>query len=165
MTSTTTRFWSGYRVDEDGNIYNKNGTLKKLSKSRKGYPLVGFCFNGISKTYAVHKIVAKVFHGDPIDSNMQVDHIDNDPANFHPSNLRYVSASENVKKAYDQGRKNHSGFKAGASRYTSEDFITVLGLIKCGYVNRYIKDITLMGIGTIKNLRNGTHFYVREGQV
>lgn len=124
--------------------------------------MVGFCFDGLMKTYSVHKIVAKVFHGDPIEPRMQVDHIDNDPANYHPSNLRYVTASENVQKAYDMGKKDHSGFKASSSKYTEDQFERVLSMIERDFTNKQIVLWTGVGNGTVKNLRNGTHFFVRK---
>jgi hypothetical protein len=58
-------------------------------------------------TIALHKIIAKTFipNDDPI-KKTQVDHIDENTKNNTKNNLRWVSPSENVKKAVISGRKD-----------------------------------------------------------
>lgn len=152
-----------YPIDSDGNIYSKRNHNAKLkySRNKKGYPVVGLLVDGVIYKYAVHKLVASYFHG-PCPPGMQVDHIDNNRENFHPQNLQYITASENVKKAYASGRKDHAGFRAGASKYTSLDFERVLFAINSGLTNASIVAATGVKVGTVKKLRNKSHFYTRE---
>lgn len=154
--------WNGYPVDSEGNIYSKRNHTKKLTPhlNRKGYPMVGVMIGNQLRKISVHKIVAEVFLG-KCPTDYQVDHIDNDRKNFHPKNLRYVTASENVQKAYNSGLKNHSGFKASSSKYTETEFCEALKLIHKGLTNKYIVSRLGIKLGTIKKLRNGTHFYCK----
>ena len=73
--------------------------IKKKSNNRiikeninKTYGYVQICLNG--KSYQKHVIVAKQFLENP-DNLPQVDHINHDKADYHLSNLRYVSPSTN----------------------------------------------------------------------
>jgi hypothetical protein len=59
------------------------------------------------KNYQVHSLIAKAFLGDRPDG-LDVDHIDGKKDNNHPSNLRYVTRSQNL-------RSHRRNF--GASKY------------------------------------------------
>ena len=58
------------------------------------------------KYYNKHVIVARQFIENP-DNLPQVDHINHDKADYHLSNLRYVSSSENNKN-----KSSHNGIQA-----------------------------------------------------
>lgn len=55
------------------------------------------------KSYLWHRAIAMTWIPNP-DNLPQIDHIDDDKCNNHPSNLRWVSAQENCKKAKIGGR-------------------------------------------------------------
>jgi hypothetical protein len=59
-----------------------------------GYPRVGLWRNGKGKFIQVHRLIAMAFLG-PIPEGHEVHHKDNDKTNCHPSNLEYVTSSEN----------------------------------------------------------------------
>ena len=89
------------------------------------YPRCTLMINGTRKTVNLHKVVAETFIKKPLpfgvsesdwkttpdsvkacfDHFWEVNHIDHDPENFHPSNLEWVSRNENVSK-YQIYRKN-----------------------------------------------------------
>lgn len=115
------KYWNGYGVDSDGNIYNKDGSLKSLKENYKGYLFSNFYWNGSAKTMLAHRIVAETYIGKCPDG-YEVDHIDNCRSNNSPSNLRYVSKSENNQKSYDSGNRNVSGERNANNKY-SEDQI------------------------------------------
>ena len=88
------------------------------------YPKIGLRINGKSQTINVHRLVCETFHKKPTPEILteeqwaslrsdvrniildyiehadrwQVNHIDHDIKNFHPSNLEWVTASENQQK-------------------------------------------------------------------
>jgi hypothetical protein len=94
------------------------------------YPRVGLTLDGKLKTIMIHRLVCETFHQKPTPDILteeqwlsmredvrqivleyiehadrwQVNHIDHDVNNFHPSNLEWVTISENQQK-YQQHKK------------------------------------------------------------
>ena len=111
-----------YFVDPDGNIWSdKSKEMRKLKPSATGnnpYPRLQLKINGKNKYVQVHRVVCETFHefsapkgvskkdwkSSPdsikklIKSLCQVNHIDHDHSNFHPSNLEWVTVKENSSK-------------------------------------------------------------------
>jgi hypothetical protein len=61
----------------------QDGYIKLTLKNNKGD----------KKTVKIHRLVCFAFHGNPLCINMTVDHIDRNPSNNKPSNLRWASQS------------------------------------------------------------------------
>jgi hypothetical protein len=118
-----------YFVSPDGDIWSTKGkTPRKLrpgnTKTQNNYPKVVLCSNGVSKSYYVHRIVCTAYHKFPkpesvtkkewnatpesvkklVESMYQVNHIDHDHYNHHPSNLEWVTVKENNKKYQDHSK-------------------------------------------------------------
>ena len=117
-----------YYVDDNGYIYStKTGYYHKLSANISGntpYPYVSLRINNKSVKVAVHTLVCETFHKKPlpniltkkqwnsIDKDIreiligylthadryQVNHIDHNHRNHHPSNLEWVTQRENIEK-------------------------------------------------------------------
>jgi len=81
------------------------GRVLKPAEDRSGYLHLGLTEDGYSKNYFVHRLVAAAFIG-PCPEGKQVNHKDGDKSNNCPSNLEYVTASENVRHAFDIGIKD-----------------------------------------------------------
>jgi hypothetical protein len=120
----------GYFLDKKGNIFSDkspSGSMRRLSINVSGkspYPAVGLYFDGKTRTIPLHQMVCETFHPFPkpssitstdwkktpksvkrlVQNNFQVNHIDHNNKNFHPSNLEWVDAKENVRK-YQEHRK------------------------------------------------------------
>ena len=107
---------------------NKQSGLNELKISKgcrhNPYPKVGLSINGKSKTLMVHRLVCETFHKKPMPEELQglnwdvipdkerlilqefvthadryqVNHIDHNHNNFHPSNLEWVTVKENQQK-------------------------------------------------------------------
>lgn len=83
-----------YTIKEDG-IYNKFGRKIKGSVDNKGYRRLKI--NG--RSVREHRLIAMKFIPNP-ENKPQVNHIDGDKLNNHPSNLEWATNSENQKHAY-----------------------------------------------------------------
>lgn len=85
-----------YYFTEDGKVLNMDRqTELKQSKSGRYYRV--HLAYGINKKILVHRGVWEAFNGE-IPEGMDVDHIDNNPANNALSNLQLLSHSDNLKK-------------------------------------------------------------------
>lgn len=119
------RDWNGYGVDEQGNIYNKDGSLKSLKKNQKGYLFSNFYYDGRLHCKTAHRIVAEAFLG-PCPEGLEVDHINNIRSDNRLLNLQYLSKSDNNQKAYDSGNRDVSGDKNANCKYTKEQIKELL---------------------------------------
>ncbi len=102
-------------IFKDGNIWNDLNTLGgsrflSFSLSKKEIltkPYYSLCTPG--KIYKVHKLVCMAFH--PIEGrekyedykDLQVNHKDGNTLNNHADNLEWMTKSENMKHAYENG--------------------------------------------------------------
>lgn len=97
-----------FRVFEDGTIHKVvNGHDEEASVHASGrgnrYLYVSYTDeNGKQKHVLVHRLIAKAFVPNP-DKLPQVNHKDGDPKNNRADNLEWVTASQNIKHAYDIG--------------------------------------------------------------
>ncbi len=87
----------------------------KQYASPKGYLKVSISFeSGSSRAVGVHQLVADAFHG-PCADGMQVRHLNGNPKDNRPSNLRYGTAMENAADRMNHGTylggSNHPGAK------------------------------------------------------
>lgn len=93
-----------YEVSNLGNVRNKKtGTVRALT-NRRGYLKVRLD----NKDESVHRLVAETFF-DGDHTGYQVNHIDGNKSNNRLGNLEWVTASENVKHAFDNDLKKPSG--------------------------------------------------------
>jgi hypothetical protein len=85
-----------YLASVNGEILNAITNKKVLPwRHTKGYLQVKL----VSKNEYVHRLVCKAWHGEPTFDKAQVDHIDGVRDNNKPSNLKWVTAKENVGNA------------------------------------------------------------------
>lgn len=121
-----------YMAGSDGNIYSRTryaGFGRKVyvdwyalkgHATKKGYSHVSLCHNGRKVTRSIHRLVCMAFHGMPIEPTLQVRHLDGNPSNNTPENLRWGTQVENWadREAHGRGIK---GEKHHASKLTDAE--------------------------------------------
>ena len=87
--------YDNYEVSSIGRVRNNvTGRILRQHNDGRGYLKIKLCKNGDMKNHKVHRLVAEAFCKNP-NVKKYVDHIDNNRANNHYTNLRWVSSSEN----------------------------------------------------------------------
>lgn len=93
-----------YAITQEGNILHleSNTYIKHKLNYQIPYPMVY-----IGGTFTVHRLVALTWvnNPDPVKNNI-VDHIDGDKTNYHYTNLRWCSVSQNAQYAIENNLKN-----------------------------------------------------------
>ena len=82
------------RIDKLGRI--RHGKVLKPKTTGCGYLQVTLCDGFTKKQTLVHRIICRLFHGEPADSEMQVDHLNKTKSDNRASNLEWVTCSENL---------------------------------------------------------------------
>lgn len=160
-------------ITKSGKIYKNYGNdlfyLKKsyISKST-GYIYIGITIKeNKNKSFRLHILLAKKFIKNNNSNKYKfVGHLDNDKTNFSLSNLYWTDASENTKKAFDDGLiKNKKGIDDSQSYPIScyrndKKFISSYGSIK--EAGRCINGYSASGIYKVvdkcKKGRKGYYF-------
>ena len=76
-------------------LRNKAGKEVLGGLNAQGYPTVRYKFNDVTKNITLHRIVYCLYNKVDLQRGQVVDHIDRDPTNNNPTNLRLVSYSQN----------------------------------------------------------------------
>jgi hypothetical protein len=93
--------YRNYQVSSDGEI-RRNGRELKGYVDRYGYRTVLLSYGGLSKRFAVHRLICEAFHG-PCPEGLECAHIDGDKGNNRPDNLRWATRSENIRDQIAHG--------------------------------------------------------------
>lgn len=117
------------RTSTLGNPYKLKGRLLKICLNGRGRPVVRLYKDGLGKTITLHRIMAIAFFGEPNESEMQVNHIDGNKVNNNLNKLEWVTASENVRHAFENGLNSNCGEKNPASILTTNDVVEIRELI------------------------------------
>lgn len=154
-----------YWVSEYGEIESiRSGELLKCTVSSVGYAVVSSSVMG--KTDSVHRVVFKTFVGE-IPDKLQINHIDGNKLNNHITNLEVVTASENVRHAFDTGL--HSipfGENNGMHELKEYEVLEMYQLIKKGLTNKDLADIYGVHDRYVSLIRHGhrwKYLFEREG--
>ena len=122
-----------YMAGQDGLIYSRTkykGFGRKVyvawyalrgHRTAKGYLTVSLCHKNRKVTQHVHRLVCMAFHGMPNPQTLQTRHLDGNPDNDRPENLRWGTQQENWqdRKAHGhgiEGEKHHAAKFKDAER-------------------------------------------------
>ena len=101
-------FYKGYYFSSFGRVKSKRGNKLLQPSLCGGYLKVRLSNNNKTEDIFIHKIVFLLFGNEEIDKEKIIDHIDGNKENNVIQNLRQISRSENVKKAYYEQKLNHA---------------------------------------------------------
>lgn len=96
-------FDGNYSVTEDGKVFSHiRNRYRKIFTDAKGYNTIRLQFEGGTKSFRVHRLVALTYIDNP-DNKDTVNHKDGDKKNNHCSNLEWMTHHENMTHAYNNG--------------------------------------------------------------
>lgn len=88
-----------YQVSECGQVKSLKFGKEKILKpglNSSGYENVSLCKDGVEKKHRVHRLV--MYTHSHVETDLTVNHIDENKRNNHISNLEYCTRGENVRK-------------------------------------------------------------------
>lgn len=98
---------SNYKVSNQGRVWNIVNDNILSPSNTCGYYKVRLSKNGKTEDWLIHKLVYCSFNKEQdIPQDFIIDHIDGNKHNNYLNNLRKISLSENVKKAYYEQKLN-----------------------------------------------------------
>lgn len=98
---------SNYKVSNQGRVWNITNNNILSPSNTCGYYKVRLSKNGKTEDWLIHKLVYCSFNKEQdIPQDFIIDHIDDNKHNNYLNNLRKISLSENVKKAYYEQKLN-----------------------------------------------------------
>jgi len=121
-----------YRAGSDGKIYSRTkykgfGRKEYVDwyslvghNTAKGYLSVSLSHNNHRVTKNVHRLVCMAFHGMPNPPTLQTRHLDGNPGNNVPQNLRWGTQAENWIDRRAHGRGNQ-GEQHHAAKFTNKE--------------------------------------------
>ena len=112
--------YSGYYASDNGDIWSvKRGAPRRLipQLDHKGYEQIKLSYNGKSKTFKVHRIIASTFIPNP-ENKPQVNHIDENKRNNNMNNLEWCTCLENIRHGTGIARsaKSRRGLRVDNSK-------------------------------------------------
>lgn len=121
-----------YYVDDEGNIWKRaygnpaHGVrmVKPSVHKPSGRVYFNMTFEGITKSVLVNRVVALALLPNP-HNHPDVNHIDGDKANNHPSNLEWASRSENEKHAFRTGLKATRGSQNSNAKLSASEVLAI----------------------------------------
>ena len=119
-----------YSVSNLGRVRNdKTKTFLGGTVNNNGYQMVHLR-QRIDKYCSVHRLVMKAFCPCENQDDLEINHIDGNKLNNVLSNLEWVTCSENIKHAFKIGLKTQAGENNNASKYTEEQVLQAIELLK-----------------------------------
>lgn len=123
-----------------GRIFSfKRGKIRELKYNthKDGYQMCYLFINGTKYSILRHRIVAKLFVDNP-ENKPQVNHIDGTKSNCNAKNLEWVTQSENIKHAYDNGLMKKNPLDLYNASLSEADVLKIRKLILLGTKQRNI---------------------------
>lgn len=94
--------FSHYYVSNMGRVSNGEIIMKQFNH-KDGYKRITLSSQGKSKKFAVHRLVAHTFIGEPPSEGMQVNHLNFIRHDNRPENLEWLTNKDNIHYSIDAG--------------------------------------------------------------
>jgi hypothetical protein len=116
-----------YMAGSDGQVYSRTkykgfGRKEYVDwyqlqghTTKKGYQSISMSHNNTKVTKSVHRLICSAFHGTPSIASLQVRHLDGNPSNNRPENLKWGTQEENW-----QDRRVHGTASVGEQHWASK---------------------------------------------
>ena len=134
--------FENYKIDEYGNIYNKNNKILHPYINNKGYKCIDLI--GLDKTknkFLIHRLVALHFVPNP-NNHPIVLHLDNNKLNTYYLNLKWGTYSENNSQAIKDGLNTipKPDNRKRYQLYNDQEIIECIGISSIINLNNYGND-------------------------
>lgn len=143
-----------YEVDNTGRVRRiSTGRILSQCDDGHGYRKVTLWHNGSQEAVKVHRIVAIAFLGMPAEVSDEVNHIDSIRHNNCPSNLEWLSHTQNMQHAW----------ASGSMKRGSESYLAVLDEKKVEQIKlAIIAGATNSELSKVYNVARGTIGKIRQ---
>lgn len=148
-----------YRIYKSGIIVGSRGSNLKGDITNRGYQRVTLCYNGKTKRFTVHRLVAITYLGD--NPNLVVNHIDGNKTNNALHNLEWCTQEFNQAHSLKNELQKLKGSDNPASKLNNEQVKEIKNL-KGKFSQREIAlkfQVSKTLIGHIHRGRNWKHIY------
>ena len=147
--------WEGlYQVSNQGKVRSVTrgrntyiGRCLSAATTTKGYHRVTLSLNGVDKKAHVHRLVAEAFIGLRPDG-YEVNHRNGNKTDNRPSNLQYVTPSENIRHSIDV-------LGNGPAKLSDDQVLQIRRLLKTGVTMKEIGHIFGVTSSTIRAISIG----------
>ena len=145
-----------YLIGDNGNISSLFSITRKnrvIQTMKSGYRIVNLSFEGKTKTFYIHRLVAQAHIPNP-ENKATVNHIDGDKSNNRVSNLEWTTRSENSKHGYDNGLikiPRGKGESHATSKLTEKQVLEIRKIGKSKKARVLAKDFSV-SICTIRDI-------------
>lgn len=95
------------RVASLPKVTRRSRIIMRQNVTDSGYFFLRLCTDGHHVNHCVHTLVIEAFHG-PRPDGMVARHLDGDPTNNHPTNLRWGTSAENAADMLAHGRNRNA---------------------------------------------------------
>lgn len=147
-----------YFITNDGSVISmarKNARALSPGEKKNGYLQVSLVKEDGGIMYiSIHRLVATVFLENN-DSSLVVNHKDGNKENNNVNNLEWITHKKNIEHSWKLSlSKSRKGEKSNLSKITEKEAIEIVKLLRDGYSDREISEITGASVrGIISRIR------------
>lgn len=131
------------------------GKILKNYNDGTGRRMVGLCHYGLTKFFAVHRLVATHFIDNP-NNYPVVNHKNNNHLDNRASNLEWCTTAYNVQHMYNSNRRIKSKLKP--NKLTTSDIVKIKKLLKTNITNISIARLFKVHPTTITHIKTGRNW-------